>query len=269
MAGSAAAQSPGASETSTEPTLAQEFSSAPKPGQSAATATIGGQVQGGRTETKGVTANGIFAHTTMKKQLFRVDVETAYARYRAVPDTPSFVVENNKLATLTFLQQVKNRGRLFGMTGWRRDDILGLDYRAWLEGGAGVVAIAEKRVNAFIGGSSSVGKEHRNHTTKGSNVLDVGILQSFNVVITNVLGFEEWYKGHVDTSDTDDNSYTLNASFTAKVSKHAGMKIFYKRQYRFPARSLGPGAADHVRRRLQISFASAPKKAPETAPAKP
>jgi putative salt-induced outer membrane protein YdiY len=262
LPGQAAAQSPGSSDASGQPTLAQDVASAPKPGQSSATVSIGGQIQNGRTETTGLNVDGIVAHTTKSKQLLRLDVEGTYARYRAAPGTPSFSVANNQLATLTYLQPLRKRAWLFGMTGWRRDTKLQLDYRAWIEGGAGVAVIAHSKVNAFVGGSFSVGKEHREDTKEGSNVLDPGILQTLNIHLTDLLSFEEWLTGHVNATDTANNSFMLNASFLAKVSKHVGMKIYYKVQHD----TLHPASVSATQSTfgggLQVSFASTPAPAP-------
>jgi putative salt-induced outer membrane protein YdiY len=251
LPGGAAAQGTGDS------SLTQELATAPKPGETTMSVTIGGQIQNGRTETKGLTVSGIVAHTTKREQILRFDVETAYARYRAAAGTPSFVAENNQQVSLTALHPVHKRVYVFGMSGWRRDVMLGLDYRAWAQAGAGVAAIAHPKVNAFIGASLSVGKQSRHFTTVGETVLDPGILQTLNVHLTDLLSFQQSFLGHVNSTDAgDDNSYTLNASVTAKVSRHIGMKIYYKRQHD----TLHPASVSATQSQIgggvQISFAS-------------
>jgi len=261
MPGQATAQS---SDTTEATTLAQAMSSAPKPGQSTATATVGGQIQDGRTETKSLGVTGALAHTTEKGKVLRFDVDTVYALYRPAADQPSFVAADNQLVSLTYLQAHGERVRLFGMAEWRRDYILDLDYRAWVEGGAGVVAFARGPASAFVGASYSAGREHRGDMKDGSFVMDVGVLQTFNVHLNKVLSFEQWFKGHKDTTDTGNDNYTLNVTFLTKVTKHAGMKISYNLQHD----TLHPPTVSATQKQfnfgMQISFSSS---AP--APAKP
>lgn len=204
------------------------------------------------------------AHSTEHGQLLRFDVDTVYARYRPASGPPTFVVEDNQLASFTYLQPHGPRARLFGMAAWRRDALLDLDYRAWVEGGAGVVAFARGPAGAFVGASYSVGRERRGEKAlDGSFVMDVGVLQTFNLHVTPVLSFEEWFKGHKDTTDTGNDNYTLNATFLAKVSKHAGMKISYKVQHDTLHPASAAATQSEFTAGMQISFSSAP------APAKP
>lgn len=252
---SAHAQSPG----TTDPAVAQEFAAPPKAGQTTITVTIGGQVQNGRTETEGLTASGSLAHTTKREQFLRFDVETAYARYRPAKGAPTFVAENNQQVKLSAMHPVHERKRvyLFGMAGWRRDSVLGLDYRAWLEGGAGVSAIAHPKVNAFIGASLSVGRQSRNYTTLGETVLDPGFLQTFHAQLSDTVWFQQSFVGHVNSTDAgDDNSYTLNAALTAKVWKHIGMKVYYKRQHDTMHPASTSATQSEIGAGVQISFAS-------------
>jgi hypothetical protein len=261
IAARAEAQSPGASESSTGPSLAQDLASAPRPGESGLEATIGGQLQTGRTETKGLAVNGIWAHTTTKHSLWRVDVETNYAWYRPTEDSPSYVAEDNQQANLIYMHPLKPRVWLLGTGGWRRDAILGLNYRVAAEAGIGVDAIATKRATLFLGTGFAAGKEDRKHTEEGSNVADVAFLQMLNIRLTGVLGFEEWFKGHIDTTNADDGNYTLNLSLTAKVSKHAGLKIYYKRQYDALHSPEDSAVQSQLGGGVQITFAAPPAAA--------
>lgn len=261
VTGLAAAQTPGASESSTGPSLAQDLASAPRPGESGIEATIGGQLQTGRTETKGLAVNGIFAHTTTKRSLWRVDVETNYAWYRPTADSPSYVAEDNQQANVIYMHPLKPRVWVLGLGSWRRDTILGLNYRVAAEGGIGVEAIATKRATLFLGGGFAAGKEDRSHTEEGSSVADVAFLQTLNIRLTGLLGFEEWFKGHIDTTNADDGNYTLNLSLTAKVAKHAGLKIYYKRQYDALHPSSQSATQSQLGGGVQITFAAPPAAA--------
>jgi len=257
-----AATSPAAAQTtlSLESELETELAAAPRPGQSGVSVTIGGQIQDGRTKTLGMTTTGVAAHTTKKKQLLRFDVKTDFAKYR--PDTtgPLYLAEDNQAVGLTFLQTVKTRYAVFAKTGWRRDKVLGLDYRAWVEGGGGMEVVTHKKVNAFLGASYAVGREHRSSTTQGEDVLDVGVLQTLNVTITPVLSFHEWFQVRFQTTDSDDNSNSFNATLVAKVSKHAGIKIAYQRHYDSLHLSTVSALQSQLIAGMQISFQPAAAK---------
>lgn len=243
-----------------QPAIETELTAAPRPGQSGASLTIGGQVQEGRTATMGLSITGVAAHTTERHQLLRFDFTDSYAKYRPATTGPNYLAEDNQLATFTYLQTVKTRFAVIGEAGWRRDEILGLDYRWSVEGGGGVELFATKKVNAFVGGTYAVGREHRAFTTEGESVLDAGVLQTFNLMITPVLGFHEWFVGHVQTDDTSDHSYQFSAALLARVSKHAGLKITYAREND----SLHLPSVSETQSKLvfgvQVSFEPAPPK---------
>ena len=259
MPGQAAAQSP---PDTGQPTLAQELSTAPKPGQTSATASVGGQIQDGRTGTESLGVNGMVAHTTEQNQLLRFDLTTVYAKYRPAEGQPYFVVENNQLATFTYMQPHGEKIRFFGMAGWRRDTILELDYRAWGEGGAGTLVFAKGTASAFVGGSFSAGEERRGSTaTGGTLVMNVGILETFNYHINKLMSFEQWYKGHKDVTDTGNDDYTLNLTLLTKVTKLAGLKVSYNLQHD----TLHPPTVSATQSQfmvgVQFSFATTPPAA--------
>lgn len=254
LAAPAEAQEPGGLASVNQPALAEELTQAPRPGQSGVSATVGFQLQDGRTETLGVSVAGIVAHTTERKQLLRFDVGAKYGRYRPGPGEPLFVAENNQLVSFTYLQRVKERYGAFGMAGWRRDATLGLDYRAWVEGGFGVEAVARENMMMFVGGSLSVGGEGRSFTDTGSTLLDVGILQTLTLRPTPVMLIEQSLKTHLDTLEPDDNTATFNASVTARVATHVGLKIYYKYQYDSLHPPTSNAAQSEVGAGVQIDF---------------
>ena len=228
---SAAAQSPGSSEQSTEPTLAQELSSTPVRGQSGVSLVLGLQVQDGRTETIGWTINGIATHTTQRRQMIRFDLEATSAKYRPAAGQPLLHVDNDRQIHGLFLQPIRPRLSGIGLGDWRRDTILGLDYRAAAGVGLGLHVIETRKMNMFLAPTFEVGKEHRSHTDVGDGVLDFGFLQSFVGQVTPVLSIEEWFQTSVDTQESDDKASAFNISALAKVAKHVSLKIYYKHQY--------------------------------------
>ena len=252
------AQSPGASESSTTPALAQELSSAPIPGQGGVSVTAGFNVQSGRTETKGWSLDGIIAHTTKKKLLLRFDAETNYADYKATATTPFFKAEDNHLLTMLALRPIRPHLSWLAIGGWRRDMVLQLEYRYWVEPGLGWHVIEKPRVNLLLAGMFAIGTEHRTHTDKGDNVADAGILQTLTVKVHNKFGIEEYLQTHVDTTEADDQATSFNISALTEVAPHTGLKLYYQ----LWRDTLPPPGQDPVQTTmgfaLQISFTKKP-----------
>lgn len=213
------------------PPLVEEMQSAPRPGQSGASLTVGGTIKDGRTETVGWQVSGWAAHTTKRRELFRFDVGTQYGSYRAGTGLPKTTVEDNQSVLFTYIKPLDKRWSLLGIGQWRRDAILGLDYRAALEGGIGYNLIETRRVFAQIGTSVAGGHERRNHTRRGDAVRDIGVLQLFTYRLTPVLGLEEYVKAQMDTTETDDQHFEGSITLLAQVAKVVGLKIYYTHQY--------------------------------------
>ncbi|MGE3276992.1 MAG: DUF481 domain-containing protein [Vicinamibacterales bacterium] len=213
------------------PELVEDMQAAPRPGQSGASITLGATMKQGRTETLGWSVSGWGAHTTKKRELLRLDVGLQYADYKATPQSDSITVEDNQQVLFTYIRPLNLRWSLLGIGQYKRDAILDLNYRAAAEGGIGYNLIETGRIFAQVGGSFALGKEDRGHTELGDQVRDVGILQLFTYHITPVLGFEEYFKAHVDTSATDDHHWELSATLLSQVSKSVGLKIYYTHQY--------------------------------------
>jgi hypothetical protein len=213
------------------PELVEDMQSAPHPGQSGASLTVGGTLKDGRTETVGWQVSGWAAHTTEKRELLRLDLGLQYGGYRAGAGLPRTTVEDNQKALATYIRPLNKRWSLLGVAQWRRDAVLGLDYRAAIEGGIGYNLIETRRIFAQIGTSIAGGREARSHTDVGEAVRDVGILQLFTYRLTPVLGFEEYVKGQLDTTENDDRHVEASVTLLAQVSKAVGLKIYYTHQY--------------------------------------
>ena len=153
------AQSPGASESMQEPIVAQMISSSPQPGERGVQGTVGFQFQDGPTSTKGFSANLIAAHTRKNRDLVRLDIEVARAYYKASLAAPYIEVEDNLQAQNTYLHFFKKRFALMGSAYYRRDDVIKLDYRTYLQGGIGAQAIDTRRVKAMVGTGYAVGRQ--------------------------------------------------------------------------------------------------------------
>jgi len=224
----AAAQSPGSSEESIQQTPAQQFASGPMPGTYQASITFGGQTQDGRTATKGVTLNGIVAYRTRRNQLLRFDTEVAHARYRPAPGAPHLTVENNALMSLTFIHGLNRYAGFMVMGDWKRDTILGLNYRARGVTGIGLELVQTPRMNLMVGPGIAVGREDSVLPNAPTAIVGAGVIQSFSWHPSRTSTIEEYFGGFKDMRDAKDSSLTFNASFLAQATRYVGLKIYYK-----------------------------------------
>lgn len=208
------------------PTLLKEAQAAPKPGESVFSATAGLQLQGGRTGTRGWTLSGLAAHSTEKRALAQLQIDTSYGSYRAAPGSAYTTVEDNQSALFMYLRPVGPRFSWLASAGWRRDTILQLSHRWWGEGGAGVTLLDHKKAYLLVGASLAGGQERR--TYLGTDpVEDIGVLQILKWTPIPTLSVEEWVRSKHDITDRSDYSTSFYASIAAKVTSHAGLKIYY------------------------------------------
>jgi putative salt-induced outer membrane protein YdiY len=227
----AAGQSPGASESLQEPTTAQMIASSPQPGERGVQATAGFQIQEGPTSTKAFSINFIAAHTLENRDLARFDLEIGRAYYKASSAVPYLKVEDNFKAQNIYLHIFKKRWAAMGSAYYRRDSVIELDYRTYLEGGIGVQAIETRRVKLLTGVGYAVGRESRKFLPEAEKVLAVGFMDSLVIILSPSARIEQWLQYHADTSRSADRSYALNASLVSRISRHAGVKVYYQRQY--------------------------------------
>lgn len=236
--------------TSTQPALVQTLSTAPKPGESGVSATVGMQIQNGRTSTSGWSISGIAAHTTRNRHLLRLDAEMDKAKYSPAPNDPLVVVEDNQQASFTYLHLFKKRWAAMSTTAWRRDRLIQLNHRFFVDAGVGRQLIETRTVHAFLGVSYALGSESRAYSTRADGVRDIGVLQTFSYRVTPVLNFDQFLRTHVDTTDTGDRIVQFNATLTSRVSRHAGFRIYYKYQ----SDALHPLTQDPVQREFGAGF---------------
>jgi hypothetical protein len=105
--------------------------------------------------------------------------------------------------------------------------ILDIDYRWWGEAGAGVTLLNDKKTYLLVGGSLAGGRERRGFL--GTDPLqDVGVLQILKWSPTATMSIEEWVRSKHDVTDASDYSTSFYVSIGARVTKHAGMKIYYQ-----------------------------------------
>jgi hypothetical protein len=209
------------------PTLLKESLAAPKPGDSTISATAGLQIQNGITGTRGWTFTGQAAHTTSRHALVQFQAASNYASYRATKNDDYAKVEDNQNALFTYLHPRGPRFSWLGGAGWKRDAILAIDYRWWGEAGAGVTLRNDKKTYLLVGASVAGGRERR--AFFGTDpVQDVGVLQILKWSPTAMMSIEEWVRSKHDVTDSSDYSTSFYVSIGARVTKHAGMKIYYQ-----------------------------------------
>jgi hypothetical protein len=224
------AQSPGAAETSLDNALAQSLTSAPIPGQTGIAISAGGNWMSGRTDTKGWSVDGIAAHTTQGRLLMRFEAEVSRTDY-GLPTGGFVQVEDNHLATALVLKPLRPRLSAIGVAGWRKDAIMQLDYRAWVEGGVGIHVAEHPKLNILVAPMFAAGRERRAFTETGGKVLDVALLQSLSFRPHDRFSFDEFVSMHVDTTQSRDKYISVSLSALSKIVKYLSLKLYYQHQY--------------------------------------
>lgn len=212
----------------TDTTLIQELTANPIAGQRAVTLTAGASAQRGRTETTDWSVSGVVAHTTDAHLLLRLEADATAAYVRTAPGRPFEKVEDNYFVTGLAMRRFLPRVSWLAIAGWRRDNVLQLDYRVWAEAGVAVHLITRKSVDLLVAPTFAVGDEKRAHTDRGGNVADFGLLQTLTVHVNENFGIEQSLQTHVDTTETDDQALAFSIAATSKVTPHIGLKVFYE-----------------------------------------
>jgi hypothetical protein len=203
--------------------------------------TFGVQLQDGRTATRGYSLNGIAAYKTRRNQLWRFDTEVAHARYRPGPGAPHLTVENNGLMSLTFIHGITRYAGLMMMGDWKRDTILGVNYRVRGVTGIGLELVQTPRANLMVGPGIAAGRQESVLPNAPTGLIDAGVIQSFSWHPSKTSTVEQYLGGYKDVRHDKDYSLTFNASVMARAARHLGLKIYYKysREGVFPAET-GP-----------------------------
>jgi len=213
-----------------EPVTIKMLSSSPQPGERGVQATIGGSQQSGSSNTQGVSITVVAAHTTKSGNLVRFDGDYGLARYKQVESAPWFKVQNNLVAQNVYIHLFKKRWAATGAAYYRRDPIVGLDYRAFAQGGLGYQFANTARFKLLAGGAFALGNQSRvQHGDQA--VRAVGFTDSLVMRIGKATHIEQSLLYHIDVSETDDKTYAFSVSLLSAINKHAGLKVAYKRQY--------------------------------------
>ncbi len=241
--------------------LVQETEEAPRPGQSGVSATLGLELQSGRTDSRGWKADVSAAHTTDSNNLIRFDFKSKYGSYRASGASDYTPIDDNQLAELTDVKPLPHRLALLTKASWRRDKVLDLTYRAEGEGGLGVTIIDTKRVYLLAGVSFSVGRKSYGGGVGSSAVRDVGALSVFTFHVTPTLTASWLLDVKKNVSSSNDSTNNLSASVVAQIARHLGLKVYYERQFDSIHNPLASATQSVFGVGLQVSFGAKVKVA--------
>jgi putative salt-induced outer membrane protein YdiY len=258
-----AGQTPAAGE---EPTAVQMMATAPQPGDRGVQATAGFQIQEGPTSTKGFSVSMIAAHTLENRDLSRFDLEWARTFYKASPTAEFVKIEDNLKAENVFLHFLNKRWAAIGAAYYRRNPVIQLDYRAYVDAGIGVQAIDTRRVKLLAAVGYAVGRERRKFLPEAEKVLAVGFRDSLVVMVTPTSQFEQSLLFQVDTSRSGDKTYDFETSFATRISRHASFRVFYQRQYDTLHPVTVPKLQSTFGGGLSINFQRPPSAAPKPKP---
>lgn len=213
-----------------EPVTIKMLSSSPQPGERGVQATIGGSQQSGGSNSQGVSIAVVAAHTTKSGHLARLDLDYALARYKQVESAPWFKVQDKLVAQNVYMLLFKKRWAATGAAYYRRDPIVGLDYRAFAQGGLGYQFANAARFKLLAGGSFALGNQSRvQHGDQA--VRAVGFTDSLVMRIGTSTHIEQSLLYHIDVLETDDKYYSFSTSLLTAISRHVGLRLAYQRQY--------------------------------------
>jgi putative salt-induced outer membrane protein YdiY len=247
-----------------EPVTMKMLSSSPQPGERGVQATIGGSQQSGSSNSQGLSIELAAAHTTKSGDLVRFDADYSLARYKQVETAPWFKVQDDMVVQNVYLHLFEKRWAAMGAAYYRRDPIVGLDHRAFAQGGLGYQFANSPKFKLLAGGSFAFGQQSRQEFGSQA-VRAIGFTDSLVLRLGRTTSLEQSILYHIDVSNTDDKTYTLSASLLSQISKHAGLKISFNRQYDSLVPKGVPGLQSAITVGLTVGFqpshvhAAAPK----------
>jgi hypothetical protein len=214
----------------TDETASDAFASGPKPGTTSVNVTAGFQLQKGQTETLGTSFDGVIAHMSKQQQLLRFAASQSHAEYRPAPGADRLTVENNATATGDYIQALSRHvGAMLGAE-YRRDTIIGLDYRVYGRGGIAFLA-DHPRASFLVGVGAAAGRQHSLVPGATHQYTGVGFNQSLTVHPTPRLLLKDAFSAIVGVGGSTDRTVNFQTSATAQFAAHAGLSIAYTYTY--------------------------------------
>jgi Protein of unknown function, DUF481 len=241
-----------------EPTLTQIIASAPQPGDRGVQATAGFSLQDGPTSTKGFSLSFVAAHTFENQNLARFDLDVARAWYKPSPVASFIKVEDNLKVENLYLHFFHKRWAVLGAAYYRRDPVIQLDYRTFVDLGLGVQALNTPRVKLLLGAGYAVGRESRKFRPDAENVGAVGFRDSLVVMLSRTAQLEQSLLYQVDTSGSNEKNYAFSSALAARINQHTSVKIYYQRQFDTLHPVTVPKAQSEFGVGLSISFQRPP-----------
>lgn len=242
-----------------EPTVAQMIASAPQPGDRGVQATAGFQMQDGPTSTKGLSLSFVAAHTFENRDLARFDLDIARAWYKPSPAAQFVKIEDNLKAENIYLHFFHKRWAAVGVAYYRRDPVIQLDYRTFVDAGIGVQALDNHRVKLLLGVGYAVGRERRKFLPDSHKVLALGFRDSLVIMLSPTAQIEQSLLYQVDTSRSGEKNYALNTAFTSRINRHASVRVYYQRHFDTLHPVAVPQAQSEFGVGLSISFQPPPR----------
>ncbi len=235
--------------TDEEPTSAANMlASAPAPGTTTASITIGAQIKDGRTETQGYSLDAIWAHSTEGRTLIRFDGHFTRAEFRPAPGADRIKVDDGHLFSVTAVKPLTNSLALTAVGSWKRDVPLQLDHRVMAQAGVALNLHRGRTLLFTVGPTVGVGTQNNVQSTSSQGIFNLGGIQSLSWQVTPTFGLENTFSAYQDLDNSDDHSVAFTLSGTAMVAKHVGLKVSYK----LTDEGIHPDDADARQQELQV-----------------
>lgn len=223
----AMAQSGGANEWALDSSLAQHMNSGPKPGTWAAQGMAGAQFLSGRTDSRGYDTDLIIAHTTKRRMVLRLDAEWRRVDARLRTGEKMTVLDDTRFLAVSAIHRLGERTGLMLSGVWRQDERAGLEGRTMAQIGPAWQVVASPRLQLSVLPFIGLGEQRDAKTSDGRSLEAFGGTTSLTWRATPTARVELWTSGHRVFGEPADHAWQANASVTAALSKHLGLKVAY------------------------------------------
>ncbi len=198
-----------------------------QPGKIVGSLTFGGEVQNGRTETRGYMGSGSFAYMNKRLQVFRLDLSSMHSDLRDRNTGTRYTLQETGLASLTFTQPVKPRISSVTVAMVQHDSTQLLDSRELLTSGVAFQLVRTPRALFTITPGVGIGHQESRVPNAPSTIRAVGIYQNSWVQLTHNLSLVESVITFRDVKVTQNKSLMLSSMLIAQVAKKVGISIYY------------------------------------------
>ena len=226
----------------------QLLASAPARGSSAASLTFGMKIEDGRTETRGYSASGTWARSSMSGTVIRLDGNMTRGEYRPPAGASRITVDDAQSLTLSLVHPLKGPIALLGSGAWSRDVPVGLDRRPLVQGGIGFTVHRPNKVLWTVGPVFGFGNQDNAVSAGGDGIINFGGRQTLAWTVTPTFGIESSFSAYQNVDDSDDYSLDFSVSGTARVASRLGMKVSYS----YTKEGIHPAAVGSTQTRLEF-----------------